>query len=808
MKIDFDCFGRIYHCLKRHRPVLFIVTILVIMASAFMTRNGGMNEDISTMLPDGEGRAASDFALLEQTPFSRKGIISLSAAPGVSTEALLQATDRLAASMKPPFFLKTVRGPDAALDPDAAGLIIDVLPAVTTGKDLRNLETSLTTRAIRRQLSEILREIQSPAGWTAKDFFQKDPLGIRMIAFKKLEALRLAPNARIENDHFVSPDGRHALIVAEMGPKMTDSGSSRSMIEKFMDAVRESVTPGIAATMVSGHQYAVANADTIKKDLLLVLGCSFLAMATLYVTFLHSWRSIFVFLVPTIVLVFGAAAVLAVHKNVSSATVGFASVLLGITDDFPIYVYLALKKGRDRAESLNRISRPLLFSGLTILAAFSVMLFSALPGQRQIGLFSIVCILGSLGLSLIVLPHLIDPKCLASPQADAKRQNPAPLAPRLTVIIWGLALALCMWQGTHLRFNGDIRAMSYVPQALKAAEQAADRIWGNFRDMAVVFASGPDLNSALEVNEYVFERLQAIRHPGLVSIAPLLPSRGAQERNRIGWNQFWKGAEGQTIIDRLRNESKALGFSSDAFKPFEDGLFAPAPFITMELIGKASIENLTEMLLLREHTRVTVLTLVPDIPEARAMFTEGNQTPPKNVRLVSPAVFRETLSRIISHDFLWYVAYAFLTIVAMLFLLFRDLRRIGYALIPVITGMVCMIGTMSALGMSFNIFNIAAAVLVIGLGVDFGIFMVYRVTEGHDRTTDLSVLLGGLTTVAGIGMLVLARHPALHSIGTTVLLGLAGAVPSALLVIPALYYLISEKGNEKIEAARRQSSIG
>ena len=35
--------------------------------------------------------------------------------------------------------------------------------------------------------------------------------------------------------------------------------------------------------------------------------------------------------------------------------------------------------------------------------------------------------------------------------------------------------------------------------------------------------------------------------------------------------------------------------------------------------------------------------------------------------------------------------------------------------------------------------------------------------------------------------LVLARHPALHSIGVTVLFGIGIAIPAALLVIPALY---------------------
>jgi predicted exporter len=808
MKTDFDCFGDIYGRLGQHRRVLFTVTIVVIAASLFMSWSGGMDEDISAMLPDGESRVASDFALLQQTPFSKKGVISLSAAPGIGTEALLQATDRLAASMKPPFFLKTVKGPDASLGPDTVELLLDVLPAVATGKDLKALEESLTPQTIRTKLSDMRKEIQSPAGWMMKDLFQKDPLGLRLIAFKKLEALRLVPNARIEDNHFVDSDGRHALIIAEMGPKITDSGSSRLMLENFTKAVKESVPKEIAATMVSGHQYTVANADTIKKDLVLVLGCSVLAMAVLYVAFLHSWRSIFVFLVPTIVLAFGTAAVLIVHKNVSSATVGFASVLLGITDDFPIYVYLALKNGRDKAESLNRISRPLLFSGLTILAAFSVMLFSALPGQRQIGLFSIVCIVGSIGLSLIVLPHVIDSKRVVPSQADVRQQNPMPLAPRLIVSVWALALVVCLWQGTNVRFNGDIRAMSYVPETLKAAEQEVGRIWGNFRDTAVVFSNGRDLNAALEVNEYVLQRVEAVSPAGLVSLAPLLPSRVTQDRNRTGWNQFWKRAEGRTIIDRLQIESETLGFSRDAFKPFENGLFASASAITADLIGKAGLGDLTEMLLLRDRRGVTVLTLVPDVAEVRETLAEDKGPLMSSVRVVSPTGFREALSRIISHDFLWYVVYAFLMIVAMLLVLFRDLRRTGYALVPVITGMVFMIGAMTALGISFNIFNIVAAVLVIGLGVDFGIFMVYRVTEGHDRTTDLSVLLGGLTTVAGIGMLVLARHPALHSIGTTVLLGLAGAVPSALLVIPALYYLISEKGNQRIETARRQSSIG
>ena len=111
-----------------------------------------------------------------------------------------------------------------------------------------------------------------------------------------------------------------------------------------------------------------------------------------------------------------------------------------------------------------------------------------------------------------------------------------------------------------------------------------------------------------------------------------------------------------------------------------------------------------------------------------------------------------------------------------------------YAAIPVAAGLIFMFGAMGWRGIEFNLFNIIATILVIGLSVDLGIFMVSRISEGNDRNTSMAVLLGGLTSLVGMGALTLARHPALYSIGISVLLGMCGAIPSALFVIPAFYH--------------------
>jgi predicted RND superfamily exporter protein len=86
---------------------------------------------------------------------------------------------------------------------------------------------------------------------------------------------------------------------------------------------------------------------------------------------------------------------------------------------------------------------------------------------------------------------------------------------------------------------------------------------------------------------------------------------------------------------------------------------------------------------------------------------------------------------------------------------------------------------------------------MIGLGVDYGIFMVYRLYRDLDPSAEKAVLVSALTTLSGFGVLVLARHPALHSIGLTILLGVCGALPVVLWILPALARLLPQKPQQQ-----------
>lgn len=81
----------------------------------------------------------------------------------------------------------------------------------------------------------------------------------------------------------------------------------------------------------------------------------------------------------------------------------------------------------------------------------------------------------------------------------------------------------------------------------------------------------------------------------------------------------------------------------------------------------------------------------------------------------------------------------------------------------------------------------AALPLVICLGADYGIVVVSELTGKADLGAPKAIFVSGLSTIAGIGILILANHPVLHALGKTVFIGLAAAMPASILLLPQMY---------------------
>ncbi len=155
-----------------------------------------------------------------------------------------------------------------------------------------------------------------------------------------------------------------------------------------------------------------------------------------------------------------------------------------------------------------------------------------------------------------------------------------------------------------------------------------------------------------------------------------------------------------------------------------------------------------------------------------------------------PVVFRNMSSRITS-GFYKTVVVGGILVFLILVVDYRNLRDTGLAILPLLIGMIWMIGGMGLLGLRFNFANVVVVPLIIGVGIDFGVHMIHRLrSEGEKgmtvvlRHTGRAVLIAGLTTMIGFGSLSLASHRGLASLGMILVMGVGACMVAATFVLP------------------------
>jgi predicted RND superfamily exporter protein len=146
--------------------------------------------------------------------------------------------------------------------------------------------------------------------------------------------------------------------------------------------------------------------------------------------------------------------------------------------------------------------------------------------------------------------------------------------------------------------------------------------------------------------------------------------------------------------------------------------------------------------------------------------------------------------------------------VAMLYLIvqFRNLADCLLAMLPALFGLACLLAFMRLSGQKLNMINLIAFPLLVGIDVDYGIFLVTAVRRRElrgltpaqvlDRLQPASaaVLLCAAATTLGFGSLAFTSIPAVQSLGVAVAVGVMScALGTFFLVVPILLLLARQK---------------
>jgi predicted exporter len=157
------------------------------------------------------------------------------------------------------------------------------------------------------------------------------------------------------------------------------------------------------------------------------------------------------------------------------------------------------------------------------------------------------------------------------------------------------------------------------------------------------------------------------------------------------------------------------------------------------------------------------------------------------VHLFDQRVFLNEIARAFRARTLLQIAVGSACVLLILIARYRDWRRALAAFLPALLTALLVLSGFALSGTETNLLHAVSLLIVMGMGVDYGIFVVDSVDAPEELgATLVSCLLCCLTTLLGFGALALSSHPALRAIGITTGTGIALSLVLAPVTLLAL----------------------
>lgn len=166
---------------------------------------------------------------------------------------------------------------------------------------------------------------------------------------------------------------------------------------------------------------------------------------------------------------------------------------------------------------------------------------------------------------------------------------------------------------------------------------------------------------------------------------------------------------------------------------------------------------------------------------------------------------RITIFELLRRDAAVTLAVSASIILLLLFVMQRSYTKGLLIFIPLSFGLIWTMGTLGWLGIPLSVATVSLSSMILGLGVEYGVFMVTRYGEERAKKENQleslkttvhgigSAIIGsGMTTMVGFGALSFATVPMIQRLGQTLALGIAFCLLAALFATPVMLLLEEE----------------
>lgn len=650
-----------------------------------------------------------------------------------------------------------------------------------------------TTSALHAALQTRLAELASPTGMLQKAWLTRDPTG----EWPRLLKSWLTPQGpALRRGVWFSQDGRRALLLARTRASGFDIAAQAEALDLVWRRFQEfRPDPDMKLVLSGPGPLSVESNSRITRDAARLSALNSALVMLLLFGVYRSLRVLGLGLVPLATgVISGSAATSLAFGEVHGITLGFGATLVGVAADYPNHFFTHLSPREQPAHAMARIWPTLRLGLLTNVAGFAAMLFSGFAGLAQLAVFAGGGLLAAGLATRWVLPELAGEGKVRLPAwvergwersldgggaAAGRGLKTAPTG------LWGCVsrfrwlpfaltalMAAVFLHSPAPLWNDDIAALNPVPAERQALDEALRRDFGVSDLRKLVFATGPDADSALSLSEAVSADLEALKlaHAlgGYELAARFLPSRAAQSERLASL------PAAPILAGRLREAMRGLPFKPEVFQFFMEQVEATrqqAPMTRADLADTPFAAQVDSLLVPLKDRWVALIPLSGIADEVAI----AAKLAPWRERGVHFLDLRAESTRMV-HDYrreaIALLAGSLAAIVLLLALGLRSMTMAFRVLAPVLTAGLCTGLFMAWLFNGLTLYHLVSLLLVMGLSLDQSLFFNRDAADPEERRrTLLSLLVCSLSSVLAFGTLALSDINILRAIGATVALG-------------------------------------
>ncbi len=701
---------------------------------------------------------------------------------GASRAELLAAVDALGERLQADPAFRQVRWrvlarDGLALQRAAAPHAVELVPAHLLAE---RLEPEGLEAALRAQLLKLA----GPGGGLFEQSFRQDPLDIGGLTLEQLRASQGPFRVQVQASHFLDSSGQRAVLLVEPVASTMEMGPDAPLIGLIEQHLASCALP---ADYLGGHRVAAESATSMRDD---VQRAALLGTGALLLLALLGFRSLrpaVGALGPLAVASLATLAVAALLSPVHGINMGFSAALLGLAVDYWIHLYVAFQArdpepifaGRLAAAraAWSEILPALALGAASTAGAFAVLLLSRYPVVRNLGAMGLAAVAGALLGSWLLGPLAC--AALGGRRLPGLRVEALPRWSRLLLMA---LVVICLGLGARSSFDGDPRHLLPPSPHTQALERQLTARYGGFGTGGMVVVERAELDDALEAAARVEQALGEL--PGVASSGPgtLLPAPSVRAGRRAALPSV------DLLQERIDAAAARVGFASLAVQGAAARLRAPAGTALGVLSwAETPVDELLQRHLQRTERGWSVMVSLVAGEDSLLQGVEAAvAAAAPQAELVIPSQFAARGVEEILSELQRLGGLAAAWVLLLLALRYRQPRLVLAAFVPCVAALALTGGAFALAGIPWNTVSAASMVLILGLGLDYGVFMLEGERRGASVHTGYAVLLSALTTIAGFGILCVARSPALFGVGLAVLLGLCGACATSLALVPAL----------------------